>query len=262
MDMQPDGEAQDPSLRQQEIRFPNGNKAWAVLSPIGTHVKDLMRCLSIPQPRAIIMIAGGAAQMEKQIMSALSASVSYGVVHVASSLGALIIDGGTQSGVMELTGLGVAQQEHRPLLLGVTPAGLVSYPGQSISKTCHQGTPLDPNHSHFVLVETDEWGGETDTMYELARAFSRNHPSLAVLVNGGDITRKEVLYCVRQKRPIIVLEGSGRVADEVAHALHDQSSLLADSELVEIIADGDLYPFPVTGSTVALKQLMHRLLDL
>ena len=24
------------------------------------------------------------------------------------------------------------------------------------------GTPLEPNHSHFVLVESNEWGGETD----------------------------------------------------------------------------------------------------
>ena len=248
------------NLDKREIHFPNGNRAQVVHSPIGTRATDIIHSLGIPQPSALIMIAGGASKMEKQIITALSSSFTYGIVRVAASLDALIVDGGTQSGVMELTGLGVAQLEHKPFLLGVVPAGLVTYPGKSMNETSDQGAPLDPNHSHFVLVETEEWGGETETMYELAQVFSQGSPSLTVLVNGGGIAKREVLYSVRQRRPIIVLEGSGRVADEVANALHAKSASLSDSELAEIVTDGDLHLFPVTGSAVALGQLIERLL--
>ena len=97
-------------------------------------------------------------------------------------------------------------------------------------------------------------------MYELAHVFSQDSPSVALLIDGGGITKREVLCCVRQRRPIVVLEGSGRVADEVANALRSKSSSLSDSAIAEIVADGDLYLFPVTGSVVALEQLMEHLL--
>src|SRR5438105_5055212 len=117
MDMQPKRQ----TLNKQEIHFLNGNRAQAVHSPIGTHATDIIHSLGIPQPGALIMIAGGASKMEKQIICALSSSFTYGIAQVAASLDALIIDGGTQSGVMELAGLAVAQQEHKPFLLGVAP---------------------------------------------------------------------------------------------------------------------------------------------
>ena len=31
---------------------------------------------------------------------------------------------------------------------------------------------LDPNHSHFVLVEGDRWGDETTKLFEIATALS------------------------------------------------------------------------------------------
>ena len=86
-------------------------------------------------------------------------------------------------------------------------------------------TPTTPTS---VLVETKEWGGETETMYELARVFSQGCPSVAILVNGGAITKNEVLYNVRQGRPIIIIEASGRLADEVARIIREKSSFHSD----------------------------------
>lgn len=254
-----DAEPKRQTLAIQEIHFANGNTAQAVFSPIGTQATDLIQSLGISQPGAIIMIAGGAFKMERQMMFTLAASFTYGIPHLAAALDALIIDGGTKAGVMELIGLGVTQQPRRPFLLGVTPLGMVTYPGKSKSSN-QEVVTLDPNHSHFVLVEADKWGEETEMMYELAHIFSQGCPSVALLINGGGIAKREVLYCVRQRRPIVVLEGSGRVADEVANALRSKSSSLSDSAIAEIVADGDLHLFPVTGSVVALEQLMERLL--
>lgn len=248
-------------MDKQEIQFPNGNRAQAVIPPVGTRATDLVQTLGIPQPKAVILIAGGAGRMDEQIHPNLIQLFTHGIAHVAASLGALVIDGGTQAGVMALMGQGMAEQQRRPTLLGVSPAGSVTYPGKSTDKTSSEEVPLDPNHSHFVLVETDEWGGETETMYELAKVFSQGCPSVAVLINGGAIAKNEVLHNVRQRRPIIVIEGSGRLADEIAWILHERPSSLSDPKLAEITTYGDLYLFPLTGSAKELEQLTQRLLQ-
>lgn len=197
--------------------------------------------------------------MDKDINDDLYPLLMNGIVHPAIALGALIIDGGTQTGMMALIGRGVAQQQQRPPLLGVAPIGTVTYPGKEINKS-KRTTQLDPNHSHFVLVDTDKWGGETETMYELAQFLSRGHTSVAILINGGKIARREALYNVRQKRPLIVIEGSGRVADEIAQAMHDTTFSSSDAELAEIVTDGELYLFPLTGPAEELEQLTLNLL--
>jgi hypothetical protein len=257
MDNKPTPEA----MKIQEISFPNGNRALAVIPPIGTHATDLVRALGIPQPGSLIMIAGGAARMDERDHHNLMRLFSDGIAYITATRNALVIDGGTQSGVMELMGQGVAKQQQRPVLLGVSPAGNVAYPGETTHKTGSEKVSLDPNHSHFVLIETNEWGGETETMYELANVFSEGCPSIAILINGGAIAKNEVLYNVRQRRPIIVIEGSGRFADEIARILHEKSSLDSDPDLTEIINQGKLYLFPIAGSTLELEQLIQRLLD-
>ena len=155
--------------------------------------------------------------------------------------------------------LGVAQQQRRPKLLGVAADGMVLYPGKTTGTNEH-AVPLDPNHSHFILVKANTWGEETTTMYELVQFLSREHTSVAVLVNGGEIARKEALYNVHQGRPLIIIEGSGRAADEIARAMHDATYASSNAELSEIIAKGDLHLFPLNGPAEELEQLMLKLL--
>src|SRR6185295_9926627 len=79
----------------------------------------------------------------------------------------VIIDGGTHAGIMALMGDGVAGRGYRTELIGVAPANKVTYPE---SKSTAE-TPLEPNHSHFVLVEGNEWGSETAMLFSLANAL-------------------------------------------------------------------------------------------
>ncbi len=251
-------------MHRREIHFPHGTLAQAVLSPKGTSATELASMLDIARPRVVILIAGGAGHMEKTNDSSLRQLFTNGLVRVAAALDALIIDGGTHAGVMALMGQGIAEQPRKPVLLGVSPAGRVSYPGDLKSNPLENAgdtVPLDPNHSHFVLVETDEWGGETATMYELATLFSAGCRCVYVLVYGGSITKNEVLWNVRQGRPVIVIEGSGRLADEIARIRHERSAAFADPVLNEIMAHGDLHLFPLAGSAQELAELMLRLLQ-
>ena len=248
--------------KTQEIAFPNGNRAYVVFLSLDMPPQTVLPFLHLPEFHDFIMLAGGAAHMTQALSSTLRHFFVDGIAQLAASRTMLIIDGGTQSGAMELMGMGVTEQQHRFPLLGIAPAGCVRYPGQSAYEDNNDAdaTPLDSNHTHFVLVKTDTWGGETATMYALAHHFSQRHSSIAVLVNGGAIAIHEVLYNVRQKRPIIVLEGSGRASDDIAHLWREKPPVIDNPELAEIIQHGNIHLFPVTGSVENFVSMMRTMI--
>jgi hypothetical protein len=248
------------TIKQWEIHFPGGQQARAICCSADTPATLLPPLLGIPQPGAVLTIAGGAFQMDEQLYPHVRHLLVEGVVTSIVRASGMIIDGGTFAGVMRLIGEARAAQPRAFPLLGVSPAGCVIYPEKpSVSKDSEL-VQLDPNHSHFVLVDAREWGGETSTMYNLVQLFSKHCPSVALVVNGGTIARHEVLYNVRQQRPVIVIEGSGRVADEIARASREQSPSTVDPELAEIITHDALHLFPLAGSPADLARLVQHLL--
>jgi hypothetical protein len=277
---------------RKEIRFPNGNRAQLVTAQAGAEAAHILKTLGIEQPEALIIVVGGAATLDDAIKSdealksCLTQLFSRGIARAAVKAKALIIDGGTHAGVMAMMGQGEADRGRKSVLLGVAPAGKVTYPGGPAEGSIEDSAPLDPNHSHFVLVQSDEWGGETDTMYELAEALASrvlappppaddssstqdrakalpaNIPVVSVLVNGGPIAKDEVLRSVRQGWPIIVIENSGRLADEIAKLWKKakkkgrKRASTADPVMAEIIDEGSIHLFPMDGPVAELEQLI------
>jgi SLOG in TRPM, prokaryote len=180
-----------------------------------------------------------------------------GVTPVAADAGALIVDGGTQSGVMAMMGEAVARRPGACHLLGIAPEGKIAHPEISGASAMSDGAQLEPNHSHFVLVDSDEWGGETATMLELARAL--NAPIVAILVNGGAIAANEALQSVRNGWPLLVFEGSGRFADEVSAAVRDGQSAKS-TEVSEIARSECVALFHVDDAAEKLRDELRRLL--
>ena len=80
------------TTKMQEISFPNGNRALAVISPPGAPVTSIVQALGIPQPRSLIMIAGGAAQMDERDRANLVSLLSDGIAAIAATHHALVID--------------------------------------------------------------------------------------------------------------------------------------------------------------------------
>ncbi|MBI3914607.1 MAG: DUF4231 domain-containing protein [Chloroflexi bacterium] len=267
------------TLALQTITFENGNRAKAVtVSPeeIGDVILD---ALGIPKPKSLISIIGGAGgidQMDDASRSHLVQLISRGVARAAIEVGAAVIDGGTQSGVMAMIGQGVADRGRRTSLVGVAPRGKVTFPGGPAAGSIADGAPLDPNHSHFVLVESAEWGGEVETLGAVAKALSREVPDLTILVNGGETAKVELLNAVRNRWAILLLEGSGRLADEIAglkknydaaRKARSQPSgaktelpFIQDPVLAEIVEDGEIHLFSVNGSPAELQLVVTRLL--
>jgi hypothetical protein len=239
-------------IQPQEIVFPNNNVAKLVAALRGTPMASLIESLGISSPKNLILLIGGADKLDEKLTSRLTQLFSRGIARAAADAEALIVDGGTQAGVMQIMGQSIADRGRKSSLLGVAPAGKVTYPGGP-SLASDDSVALDPNHSHFVLVDGKEWGSETETLFELAAAF--NVPVLAILVNGGAIAKDELLQSVRQNWPVIVIEGSGRLADDVA-VLKKQPSQIEDPLLAEIVEEGDLRVFPITGALEDFERML------
>jgi hypothetical protein len=244
-------------MEKSTISFENGNRAVVVTAPRDASARAILDALGIVSPPAVILLFGGAAGLDDSCKAHLATLFAEGVTPVAADLGALIIDGGTQSGVMAIMGEAVAQHPGTCQLLGIAPKGKIAHPEIVSGSAVSDGAPLEPHHSHFVLVESAEWGGETATMLELARAF--NAPTAAILVNGGAIAADEALQSVRNGWPLLVLEGSGRFADELNEAVrHGQSAKSA--EVSEIASSGRVALFHVDDAAEKLKVELRRML--
>jgi hypothetical protein len=258
------------------ITFPNGNSANLITVSPKASPESILKSLQPPPFKVLIMLSGGAAnfeQLERSLQLRLQQLFGRGIVRAATEIGAGFISGGTDSGVIALLGKSVAEYHCQSPLIGIAPAALITYPTKDVSEegtvSAEELVPLEPHHTHFVLVETTQWGGETEAMYNLVSAYrqlTENLPIFTVLVNGGEISRLEILQSVRLGIPIIVIEGSGRLADEIA-ALHrtyqeakdsDSPPFIEDPALAEIITEGKINLFSIEGEATELKRLIHR----
>ena len=245
-------------MKKNTITFANGNRAVAITEPRDSSPEAILNTLEIESTRAVILLFGGAAGLDDRRKNQLTTLFSDGVTALAAELGALVIDGGTQSGVMAMMGEAVARSRRTVQLLGIAPKGKITNPEIAGASKISEGAPLEPNHSHFVLIESDEWGGETTTMLELARAF--NSPTVAVLVNGGAIAADEALQSVRNGWPLLVIEGSGRFADKLSAAVRD-SQFAESAELNKIARSGRVFLFHVEDAAEKLREQLRQMLD-
>ena len=247
------------------INFANGNIASAVRVSTHTDPQLILDALQIPTPKNLILLSGGAGKMDNTQNARLMQLFNRGIAQVASETQALLLGGGTQSGVMAMLGEGIAARGHKTPILGVSPFGKVTYPGKTEAVSDGDSAPLEPNHTHFVLVDTScenngGWGCETPLMYHLAAVYTKTLPALTLLVNGGNICKQEILHSVRLGIPILIVQGSGRFADELADCKLNRPDFIEDPILAEIIDDGDLYLFPLEGSLNEFERLVYRLL--
>src|SRR5216110_2294611 len=147
----------DEKIQPQEIVFPNKNRAKLVAASPGAPMASLIELLGISQPKNLILLIGGADELDQKLTSRLTQLFSRGIARAAADAEALIIDGGTEAGVMQIMGQSIADRGRKSSLLGVAPAGKVSYLGAPSLPVNNDSAPLDPNHSHFVLVDGNEW---------------------------------------------------------------------------------------------------------
>jgi len=180
--------------------------ARAVNIADAAEIQPALDKLQIPHPNSVIVLVGGAGGIGWLDKFPMRKAVGV-VAQLAEETESIIIDGGTQAGIM--TEIGKQRKRHGysfPLIGVVFDSLIMKEEPASI---------LDPNHTHFFLIPGDNWGDESSWISKIATKITGNHKSITVLINGGNISRQDVEYSLLENRPTFVIRGTGRLADEI-----------------------------------------------
>lgn len=213
------------------LTFPAGGHAPAVLVQEERHLDRALAALGLDRGRPALVLVGGADDLpDAQGLGPLFAEI----VALAERLRASVVDGGTDAGIMRLVGKARASARALFPLVGVAAEGTVVVPGGPPARDA--AAPLEPNHSHFVLVPGSDWGDEVPWLGRVAEVLAGGAPTVTLLVNGGEVARRDVEASVEAGRAVVVVAGSGRTADDLAREA-DGEGLLA-SGLVAVADPG------------------------
>jgi len=237
-------------LSVETIRFANEQEALLVHVPQHTPADSIVAALKLPQPRAVICLNGGTAELDEGLNTGLRRLMVDGLARVAAENSIALVTGGTDAGIFSLLGAGLEKWGCKAPCLGVVPSTQVTWPGRSYGGK----TPLEPHHSHFIVVDGNDWGDETPTMYSVVQSLSQNCSSLAVFAGGGDITLREMQANVKQGREMILIAGSGRNTDAVLN-IRDGSASSVEVRR-EIASQGRIIRFEIDGSPEQFVQLL------
>jgi hypothetical protein len=210
-----------------------GVKAAAARVEREQELELALRALGIVDSPALVLV-GGAAAMEADEIGRVETLFGDTLVPVAERHGAVVIDGGTDTGVMRAMGRARAARRATFPLVGVVVATLAA---ELLLEGGAEAAPLEPHHTQLLLVPGSSWGDEAVWLARIAAIVAAGRPSATVLVNGGDISMDDVRRSIADGRPVITVDGSGRAADELAASVRGEVSRsdvsqLADSGLV------------------------------
>jgi hypothetical protein len=206
---------------------------------------DLVQAVSSLQLKddgyPVIVLIGG--EIEKQ-QAAVTLKAIHTIAAIAEDLNALVICGGTNVGIMAEIGKMRWRNAYQFPLIGIAPEALTAWPGGPRNEKFlwwgKQRWQLEPHYTHFILVPGGQFGDESPWIVDAATILSRGHKSVTILINGGEISKKDIELSLAHGRPVIALRRTGRLADELSRQ-PDRDKLInvvpadADQQIVEAV---------------------------
>jgi hypothetical protein len=195
----------------------------------GSDLPDVLARLGLPRRRPVLAVVGGAGGMSPADEAALVRLVTDHLVPEIVRAGAVVVDGGTESGIMRV--LGGAREDARDAfpIVGVAVAAKVVTPGAPADG---DRAELEHRHSAVILTPGEAWGDECRWLAEVATLVADGAPSATLVVNGGEVTYRDVRESLAAARPVIVVAGTGRTADALAAAAAGRGGEARDAEIV------------------------------
>jgi len=189
--------------------------------------------LGLGSDMPVLVVAGTTATIEPDIAVRLLPTLKA-VVALAAEHGIALVTGGTDVGVFHLLSLALSSSPgaRPPLVVGVAPDALVADPG---AEPGPDQSRADPQLDALVRVDGKAWGDEVVALSRLVADIAGGQPSVLLLVGGGDVSRADLAEHLARGRPVVVLEGTGRLAD----ALGDGRLPAGDEGDERIGANGD-----------------------
>jgi hypothetical protein len=169
-------------------------------------IQEALTELQIPHPKSVIVLVGGAGGIGWWDKFPMRKAIKI-IARLADETQSVVVDGGTQAGIMTEIGKQRKQNKFSFPLIGVVFDSLI------MKK--EPGSILDPNHTHFFLIPGNNWGDESSWISKIATQIAGEKKSITILVNGGQISKTDVGYSVMEDRPTFVMRGTGRMANEI-----------------------------------------------
>ena len=86
------------------VPFPGGGEALAIRVQHTEDLPEALRALGLQSGHPVLVLVGGASKMDRQDWQHLQALFLEKLVPLAAALGATVVDGGTDVGIMQLMG--------------------------------------------------------------------------------------------------------------------------------------------------------------
>ncbi len=220
-------------MRTQKISFPD-QTALCIFPQDRSELAQAITELHLNGTHPVIVLIGGEIQEEH---TTVTNRAIHTISRVAEEMGAVVICGGTDMGVMAEIGHARWRNHYKFPLVGVAPEKLVSWPGGPSAKKFlwwgEKRWPLTDHYSRFILVPGSQFGDESPWIVDAASMLSTGHRSVTILVNGGEVSRKDIDLSLANGRPVIALSGTGRLADELASQPDRQKLLTIVPVIIE-----------------------------
>ena len=160
--------------------------------------------IQIPHLSIILLLGDFDARFQPRIRSILSRAVAP----LALDSEALIIDNGATSGSATAMGLAASDQDQAPQMLAIVARNAKAWA---------------PNHT-MVMRLPAEWSDTAKVSYQIAAKLAktpneREKPVLAILSGGSDDDLPALIQCARRQWPILLMKGSGGLADQIVAAI-------------------------------------------
>jgi hypothetical protein len=174
----------------------------------------------------VLVVSGTTSRLEPDLAERLFPLVAAAVA-VTAERRAAIVTGGTDAGVFHLVGLALSSAQTRPrLAVGVAPDGLVTRvrPSPDEASDVGDSAPAASQLDVLVRVPGRTWGDETPVLADIVARLAGRFPAVVLLIGGGDVSRRELVEHLSAGRSIVVVAGSGRLADAVAGGRDDSAT--------------------------------------
>ena len=211
----------------------------------------------LARPSVILSVTGAAGSLA--LGAQLEDAYVQGLANAASSTRSWIITGGSDQGVMALTGKVMSSLGTGTPCIGIAPFGAVMYreklvvsPESTVNARgviksaglkvkywkqdkANNNTAIDANHTHFVLVDNAQkksFGGEVEMRANIEEHMAREAggskgevPLVCLCVGGGPGTFDTLLEQLKMQNMVLLLAESGGAAEAITRfieAYHEE----------------------------------------
>lgn len=215
-------------------------------------IESTVAGLQLPPRPLILLLSDFDSSLNEQVRSICNRVIAPAAIEP----GAVILDNARCSGCAGLVAQAALEQDKMATLVGVVPGD--TPPGE-----------IDREHEVVLRLPT-AWTDESKYTFQIADELIKDgasaKPVIVVLFGGSAKEKKALVRSSRRGWPVLVISGTGGLADQVIAAQAASSSgsgasELTDPELKEIVENASIYPSSINASSDDLSRILLARID-